>query len=184
LCSLVFCKLPQKYVTLLLLVLANLLFSYDFVNCVAVLLVGHSLFCLQDSQRLESCTRTLDEKVSAKVFKCLGFAAYIDAKTASVNKYASTDHLVPFDRRSIRGRVSSDSRFKEQLDSDKPLSVRSTSAQSTSTTATRSSTLSAEMAQIGGSRSRQQSKLLDRKPPAKKDADPAPNDEEKKEDDL
>ena len=95
------------------------------------------------------------DKAPAWFYKSVfGMKSYITVEMAKKYLDSSSDNLVSFDRRVIRGKVLNDPRYLNQ----KPI----VSKESSFTTERLSTTTgSSEMTTIGGARSRQESKLLE-----------------------
>jgi hypothetical protein len=95
------------------------------------------------------------DKAPAWFYKSVfGMKSYITVEMAKKYLDSSSDNLVSFDRRVIRGKVLNDPRYLSQ----KPIvsKERSFASERSSTT-----TGSSEMKTIGGARLRQESKLLE-----------------------
>ena len=94
------------------------------------------------------------DKAPAWFYKTVfGMKSYITVEMAKKYLDSSSDNLVSFDRRVIRGKVLNDPRYLNQ----KPIVLKSSFASERLSTTTGSS----EMTTIGGARSRQESKLLE-----------------------
>lgn len=105
---------PQKYFILISLVLASIVLPYDWVSICAVLIVSGFLYLTRSMTIYNSCVRKLEA-----CFRCDkacssggGFLGYITAEIGHKNAKMSTDDLMPFDRRQVRGMVRASPVYK------------------------------------------------------------------------
>ena len=85
-----------------ILVLLNLIVSYDFFNIAAVVIVGQALACFNSKNPLQPLCLKFDSLIGEKLFCCFD-QIYVTAQQGAKNNFANTDDLVPFDRRKVTG---------------------------------------------------------------------------------
>lgn len=76
--SFIWFTLPHKAVIFLVLLLLNLIISYDFFNIAAVVLVGQALVCFRNKNPLQAFSLKFDELIGTKICCCLD-GVYITA---------------------------------------------------------------------------------------------------------
>ena len=111
--DLLFCTVPQKYFIFIALWLSHFVLSYDWVSIAAVIIVGLMLHFIRHCDVLGSLTATI-ERVAAcgASCKCFEVLGYISVEQAEINASSSTDDLVAFDRRQIKGHVRNNAAYR------------------------------------------------------------------------
>lgn len=113
--DLLFCTVPQKYFTLILLVLAKVVLPYDWISIVAILVVGTILHMARARQILNPAVNAIERLVGCGRACNPSTFGYITAAEGLKNAETCSDDAVPFNRRLIKGPVRNNAAYKQRV---------------------------------------------------------------------
>ena len=97
--DLIFCTVPQKYFTFVVLAFAHFVLPYAWVDIASVILVGASLHLLRGKRILIPAVTAVERMTKCGACCNTGTFGYIMAANGVKNAKESSDNLVAFDRR-------------------------------------------------------------------------------------
>lgn len=104
---------PQKYFALITLFFASIVLPYDYISIAAVLIVGTTLHFIRSKNILNACASRVEKIFGCGKASCnLTSIGYITAEVGNHNAETCTDAYVPFNRRQIKGHVSSNAGYR------------------------------------------------------------------------
>ena len=105
----------QKYFTVIMLFFGHFMLPYDWISIVTVLLVSLTLHAIRKIDILSQICSRIERMLSCGRGCQVTLFGYITLDQAKQNEAQSTDHLVPFDRRTIRGHVRNNPAYQQHL---------------------------------------------------------------------
>ena len=137
--DLVFCTLAQKYFILIVLVIVHFVASYDWISIAAVIFVGtllHFILNHRGVEVLNPLTALIEKALTCGRSCNCSAMGFVTAEQGRQNAKESSDHLIAFDRRTIRGSVRQNPWYRQQVAEEQkaqqssPFTSSSTSASS------------------------------------------------------
>ena len=113
--DMLFCTAPQKYFALVLFFFAAIMLPYDYISIIAVLMIGTTLHLTRNIHLLNPCVMSVEKALGCGARLNCSSIGYITAEQGAKNAAQSSDKYVPFNRRQIKGRISTHPTYRQQL---------------------------------------------------------------------